>query len=224
MNVIAGLGRADPFADLGRLEAVKWLAFVAMVCDHVDLALFGRGVPWLHALGTFAFPAFCLTFGLGVATSSNPLAVAKRLVLPAIIAQAAWLVIRPEHPLNVLAVFAACAALEGTAGRWLGTKGAGYLALAGVAGYVGEGGPWGVMLVAGASAARDLRRWWPLATVGALWAVLVPTPGTLAALAAVAWWPASWPRIPRTRGLFAWAYAGHLAVLAALTLATLFAG
>lgn len=202
--------------DVGRLELVKWLAFAAMVADHVDLALFGRGVPWLHAVGSFAFPAFCLTFGAGLATSSDPVSVARRLMLPAIVAQAAWLLIRPEHPLNVLFVFAACAAVEATSSRWLGPKGAAYLLLAGVAGFAGEGGPWGVMLVAGASAARHLLRWWPVAAVGALWALLVPSVGTLAALAAFALWPASAPRLPRSRGLLAWAYAAHLALLAAL--------
>lgn len=201
--------------DVGRLEFVKGLAFLAMLADHLDLLVFGRAVPLLHELGRFALPVFALTFGLGLARSSDARAAGLRLLVPGGLAQIAWLFAYPAHPLNVLLVFAALAFVVSYAGPtvlrfWL-------LALALLAlDAVGEGGLFTVALVLGGYAAGLNGRWWPLLLVGATWVAVAPSAGALAAVLAVALWRSSWPRPPRARGWLAWGYAAHLHVLALL--------
>jgi len=205
-------------SDLARLEAVKWIAFAAMVLDHVDLALFGRGVPWMHQVGAFAFPVFCVTFGMGVAVSRSGVQVGLRLLAPALVAQVAWAIIRPDHPASILAVFVVFAVLS-HGPQSLALRIAGVVALALWSALLGEGGAATVILAAGGFAAMRLGRWWPMYAAGALWIALAPSLGALLAFAAVRFWPASWRRVPRVPGLLAWGYAGHLTLLAACLVA-----
>lgn len=207
--------RAGGLGDVGRLELVKWIAFVAMVADHVDLIAYGRTVPFLHELGAFAFPAFCLAFGLGLARAGDLGAIAARLLWPALAAQLAWMRVDASHPANVLAVFMCCALVLSYEVPPV-MRAAGVLFLAGWSWALGEGGPWGVLMVAGAFAAGRSGRWWPLLAGGAGWVALVPSAGAVAALLAVACWPARWPRLARWRGALAWAYPAHLVALALL--------
>lgn len=208
--IAAALSRAD----VGRLELVKWLAFGAMVVDHIDLAVFGRSVPWMHLVGGFAFPAFALCLGFGLACTRDPLAVGSRLVLPAVLAQVAWFFVEPDHPPNVLAMFALCA--FGLASPLAAT------AVVPVAWWLGEGGIFLPLLVAGGY--LSAREGWavPAVVSCALWAVLAGSPGALVALVVFLFAPSV--RLPRVRGLLAWGYAGHLALLAALKAALSLAG
>ena len=201
--------------DVGRLELVKVAAFLAMVADHVDLVLYERAVPWLHQLGAFAFPAFALTFGIGLARSRDPCAVARRLVVPGLLAQAAWWPLQPAHPVNMLLVFATLAAVLSVAGPAALRVGLLLGAALGV-GAVGEGGIFTVALVFGGYAAGLNGRWWPLLLCGGAWVAVAPSYGAVAALLAVAVWPANWPRPPRGRGWLAWGYPAHLLALAGL--------
>lgn len=200
----------DP-GDVGRLELVKWVAFAAMIADHVDLWLYGRGFG-MQALGAFAFPAFAFCFGLGLARSRDPMMVGARLVLPALFAQVAWFMGGFEHPLNVLGVFALCAfAMMPSAPPW------GRIALWGVVvvacGVGGEGGAFGA-LMAGAGVLAGLRRGWgPVFAAGGVWCLLLPSTAAVLSVVAVVLAPSRWPRLGRVRGLFAWAYAFHLLVL-----------
>jgi hypothetical protein len=192
--------------DLARLELLKWLAFLAMIVDHVGIAAFHRSVPELHVIGQFAFPVFCLAFGLGLAQSSNPDRVAARLVLPALVAQLAWVVIEPPHGLNVLGMFALCAvALDRL---WLVP-----LVLA-VSLVVGEGGPFLPVLVLAGVLASRLAMAAPIVGAGLAWATLIGSPVAAISALAVAFWPAG-ALVPRVPGLLAWGYALHLAALAA---------
>lgn len=205
--------------DVSRLEFVKWAAFVGMLLDHVDLAVFGRGQPWMHAIGGFCLPAFALCFGLGLARSADPMRVVERLVLPSVVAQAAWLVIQPEHPANVLVMFALCAliAVQAATSRWGLTVAAAIAVLAVSMG--GEGGPPLVLLVAGGYLASRLDRDWPVMLAGAVWWALVPSLGALLAVLAVLYWPPGAARLARRPGWLAWGYAGHLVALAGLVAA-----
>ena len=80
---------------MAHLELVKWLAFVAMVVDHVDLFLFNRTVPWMFEVGRFAAPAFAICFGIGLAFTRDAVAVADRLMWPAVLAQCIWILLAP---------------------------------------------------------------------------------------------------------------------------------
>jgi hypothetical protein len=202
-----GITLASDRPDLARLEFVKWAAFVAMVCDHVDLALFDRSVPWLHLVGGFAFPAFCLCFGVGLARTSDPVRVAGRLILPSVLAQVAWFWIDQAHPVNVLAMFALCAVAVRVA--WFGPI------VLGLAAFMGEGGLFLPALVAAGFYGARVGSTVPLAVAGASWGVLAASPGAFVAAAAVAWLPGRLPVLPRVPGLLAWGYTAHLAVLAA---------
>jgi hypothetical protein len=195
--------------DLSRLEVVKWIAFAAMVVDHVGVALLDRSVAWLHLVGGFAFPVFCFCYGLGLARTSDPLQVASRLIVPGALAQAAWFWIEPSHPVNVLGMFGLCAVAVRL--PWFAAV------VLGLAAVVGEGGLFLPLLVAAGFAAARWGSRVPLVVSGVAWAVLAHSPGALVATAAVARWPERWAvAVPRVPGLLAWGYAAHLALLAAL--------
>lgn len=205
----------NPVADVRRLEVVKWLAFLAMVADHVDLLWFGRSVPWLHQVGLFAFPVFALSFGLGLARSSAPLGVAWRLLVAGGVAQLVWFWLDPGHYANVLLVFAACAAVAFVSARsaplalglgalvlWLCSRG-------------GEGGLLGAVLVlAGWIAGRGVltageARALFLA-VGAWWLLLRPSWAAVLAFALVMFLPLIGTGVRRWRGALLWLYPAHL--------------
>lgn len=208
---------ADP-ADVGRLEVVKWAAFVAMIVDHVDLALFGRALGG-QVVGAFAFPAFALCFGLGLARTGEPGGVVARLVVPAVLAQVAWVFIEPGHRANVLIVFAAAAVcvMWHRVSPWMSA--AGFAVCAAIAVGQVEGGPLGVLIVAAGFAAGRLGVWWPVVLVGALWCVGAPSVGAVLGFLVPMLWPASIPRLPRLRGALMWAYPGHLVILATVVVA-----
>lgn len=198
------------------LEAVKWLAFAAMVADHVDLLLFGERLAVLDQIGRFAFPAFALCFGLGLSASGDPLQVAMRLFAPASLAQLAWVLVQPAHPANVLFAFAVFAAavgvyrrLEGAAARCV------IVACTVVVAFICEGGILGfVMMTGGYFAARF--GWLSMAASALPWLALLPSPAAAAAVAAPLLASHAGRALPRHGGLLMWAYPAHLGVLLAL--------
>lgn len=198
----------------GGLELVKWIAFAAMVADHVDLILLDRSVPWLNAIGRFAYPAFAVAFGLGLARSTDPLAVARRLLVPGLVAQVCWLLAPGGPALNVLLSFASVAFFVAMLdrSRW---HAAGALVLVLCLAPWLEGGPAGLLVASAAWAFARFRE--PVWLAGLLpMAVALPSVGLVAGLAA----PWIGQRVnlaaPRVPGLLAWAYAAHLAALVAL--------
>lgn len=202
------VGLADP----ARLEPVKWLAFLAMVCDHLALTLLPSH-QWLRQIGTFAFPAFALSFGIGLAGTSDPLRVAKRLIGPAIVAQLSWVAIFAGwHPWNVLVMFAACAVFVWLQRAELRAAFAGALVAVLVA-FGFEGGFMGFLLVGGAYLAARGSVWWMFPPV-AVWAALQPSVGFVLGVLAVLFAPRLSIQLPRRPGALAWAYAAHLWLLA----------
>lgn len=213
--------------DTPGLEAIKWLAFLLMVGDHLArYALPGLGpVPWL--LGRLVFPLFAIALGVGVSRRRDLHELAGRLVLWGCVAQGATLVAVPQfHQLNVLFTFAAGVALVQLArarGRALIARIAGAVAI-GVASVLVEYGTVGVLLVAcavwaGAEHATGegrARAWSKVAlflAVALLWPIN-QTPTALLALP-VAWALLRWPiELPRFRRLFYRGYAAQWLLVA----------
>lgn len=207
------------FADPARLEPLKWLAVVAMVCDHLAVALLPSH-QWLRQIGTFAFPVFFLAFGIGLAATSDPFRVAIRLLLPAAVAEVAWQVIDPGHAVNVLFVCsgAAFALWSWRTGRLFDRAVTVLVVVAGLKFGV-EGGVLGLALLAGAFLAARDAHWWSdglLILSIALWGLLVPSVGFFLGCAAVLAMPRLSFVFPRISGLLSWVYAQHLVLLAAL--------
>lgn len=202
----------------GEVEALKWLALLAMVADHVDLLLFGRSVPWLHDVGRAALPLFALVFGYNVARwGVDPLRVGLRIVPVALLSSAVWYATGAAVPLlNVLWAFAlfAFAVNDWQAGRrWWAVS---VLVLAGL---VSEGGwfTFGISLAGFWIYRRpaDVRGY--LGAVAAVAALEIVNGSAWAMLAvplvlAVRWWR---PQLPHLRGVFLWIYPAHVALLGA---------
>lgn len=197
------------------LETVKLLAFLAMLLDHIDLTLFGRGVPWMHAVGRFAFPVFCITCAIGFTLTRSPIRAALRLVPPAIVASIAWHFLPGGVPVHVLWVFAILGAstLLARDGTWL-LFAAAALSLIGL-GFLLEGGWPGVLLWY--SVYFGLRRRWLWPAVGFVHVVFGVLYASLGAcLGLLLPYLTLWlPGVPwRAPGFLAWGYPLHLSSLA----------
>lgn len=51
----------------GTLEALKWLALVAMLADHVNKYLFAHSLPWAYEVGRLALPLFLAVLAYNMA-------------------------------------------------------------------------------------------------------------------------------------------------------------
>lgn len=199
----------------GALEALKYLALLSMVADHVNKALFDGAVAWLVPVGRLAFPIFACMMAYNLARPNADYAkTLRRLVLVAalatpfhpVITGGAWL------PLNVLFTFfvAAAVIVQLQRGEW-------FWAAVSFAGALFVDYQWsGVGLVISA--------WWffrrPSWSAAA--AVLVSLAGvsllvgnawSFAAVPALLLAQHYAPAVPRLRWLF-WAfYPAHLALL-----------
>lgn len=199
-------------------EWVKWIAFAAMVCDHVDLLVFGRSLPVLYGIGRVALPVFLFTFAYGAALSSDPLRLALRVGLVGLVAQGVWaLVHTPLHYANVLLVMAGLAVVAWLPALWLRVLFGGVLA---VCGPFLEGGTYAVGLAVGV--ALGARRVGPygcaLAALG--WAVIAWAPGALVAAALLGLACVLDGPVGRRSGRWLlWAYPAHLVALAGLSVA-----
>lgn len=97
-----------PRISTGAIEALKWLALVLMVGDHVNLALFDRSLPVLTEIARIVFPIFAVLLGFNLARPGVDLRqVLLRLVLVATVAQPFHMLAFPYGflPLNVLWTF-----------------------------------------------------------------------------------------------------------------------
>ncbi len=67
----------------GALEALKWIALMAMTIDHVNKYLLNWSHPWMFALGRLAFPLFALilAYKLSQVPDAERAQVAKRVAL-----------------------------------------------------------------------------------------------------------------------------------------------
>lgn len=99
----------------GTNEAIKWLALLLMVLDHVNKYVLHNAVPALFAAGRLSFPlfAFVLAFNLarpGVAGGAGGRRLFKRLILFGAIASLPFVALGGLGwgwwPLNIMATFA----------------------------------------------------------------------------------------------------------------------
>jgi hypothetical protein len=211
----------------GAIEALKWLALLCMVVDHVNAALYGRELGVLaDVVGRIALPLFACVFGFNLARPGADagralwrLLLAGAIALPA---HAALFGVWGLWPLNILFTFALAA--------WVViVLRAGHARLA-LASFVLGGAlveywwPGVALVLATYAAARS-----PRLTVAdavavglALVGLCVLVNGNAYALLAV---PLALvvvhlaPHVPRLRGWFLWFYPAHLWVLALVGLA-----
>jgi hypothetical protein len=194
-----------------RLELLKWLAFVAMIFDHVSLFFFDHS-GLLFSIGRFAFPVFSMTFGIGLCLSRDPSTVLSRLLFPGLLAEVFWRFSSHSVGVNVLLSFwlvgVSCLLFERS-------RVAGSVALISLLFvHFMEGGFLTPLLVAGAYLATRFRSAGLLLLVSILGGLTLPFIGSALAFAALLLLPAV--PVPRFRW-FAWAYAGHVALFAVLT-------
>lgn len=201
------------------IEAAKWLAFVFMVADHVNIFLLpeGHSVPLLYLLGRLVFPMFalCLAFGLAERGSFVLDTTIRRLLLWACIAQVPWSMFH-DTGLNVLFSLAFGAMLY----QAFFVRGLGWvryvLAVAGVAlCFVSEFGLPGLVLVFGSLWWAESRSRWAAGVALFGLAALQTVNGTwFAMLGPLVFWALyKYAELPRLRHAFYWMYPGHLVLL-----------
>lgn len=203
------------------LEAIKWLALVLMLAEHVCFFVFGV-MPWtVFFLGRLVFPLFAIALAFGVAhkTPAEKFDVVYRLAAWGCVASLASSLIRDALPLNVLFTFAFGVTLD-SVWRLSGLRSwlLGLLILAG--GFAVEYGPMGVVAVSAfmvAARADTTRSAITFLLVGSLLICLAN--GNLfaafAPLVAVAI-SRGGIEVPRIKRLFYWTYAGQWPLFALL--------
>lgn len=211
----------------GSLEALKWIALVLMVGDHIDAVLFDRSVPWLFDLGRVAFPLFAFVLGYNLARPNPDWQVTYRrtlvrlLLFGCIAFPFSVLAFQRDDllPLNILFTFACALALVWCIRR-NDLRAAVIGSLVFLAGGVLVEFSWpGLLLVAAvwASFARPgiASQLSALACVAGLWFINANFHALLAIPLVIM---AAYVRIevPRWRWLFYVFYPAHLAVLAAV--------
>lgn len=207
----------------GSVEALKWIAFAAMVFDHVDVVLLDRGAPWLMYVGRLAMPIFAIVFGFNLARARDPIATIKRLALVGLAVQPiVWVTINRGQvlPLNILLTFAAGGLVAHLVRRDQVLPAIAVLAITSlfVDYFVA-----GVLLVASSSLYVWTRGPAALAGMAIAIAALCLVNGNAWALAGVAlvwsarWWPSI--DVPRWRWAFLVLYPAHLVALGAMAAA-----
>lgn len=105
------------------LDAIKLVAAVLMIGDHVDTILLDGHAVWLWRLGRIAFPLFCCVAALHLARGNDPGRYALMLLLLAVPTQPVYAAAFPYGTteasiLVTLAVGTALAAWLAKAGPW----------------------------------------------------------------------------------------------------------
>jgi hypothetical protein len=109
----------------GTLTALKWLAVVLMIVDHVDWLLFGEQLGFHATAGRLVFPLFGFVFAVNL---GRPFAFQRgvyrrsvmRLTLLGLAALPAYVMLAGALPLNIMFTLALVALLAWLveAGRW----------------------------------------------------------------------------------------------------------
>ena len=115
----------------GTAEALKWLALVLMVLDHVNKYLYHSALPWVFPIARISFPlfAFVLAYNLarpGTISNGAAVRVMKRLAIFALVAAIPHIILDGRFsPLNILATLLVATGTvylfeQGGLKRWLG--------------------------------------------------------------------------------------------------------
>lgn len=199
-------------------ELLKWLALVAMTCDHIAQVFYRGYVPLLSEVGRIAFPVFALVMAYNLAQGGDAGRSMRRLLIWGVIAQPAHaLAFGSLLPLNVLLSFAVAAGcvLAIQRRQWLLL-----VLLAGPVALFVDYAQAGLLLV--------LAGWWFFSSAAAFRAALV----LLAFAGLCAWNGNAWALLalpvlllgladfplPRTRWAFYGYYIGHLSLFACLSM------
>lgn len=91
------------------LDALKLLAMVLMVLDHINQACLGEGQPWMYYLGRGAFPLFAFVMACHLYRQTPLAGYLKRLVVFALLSQPVFVLALDEIGLNVLFTLALAA-------------------------------------------------------------------------------------------------------------------
>lgn len=202
----------------GQVEAMKWLAIIAMVIDHIDAYLFGRGLFGWHAVGRVAFPLFAVTLAIGVFGSLRDDVVRRvvvRLMLAGAVAQPLSMWLREDAVLNIMFTLTA-----GTIGAWALLRVTGWrqfvlVVLSLLMAMPCEFGLYGWAVVVACAVAVNVRSIalalvpaavWSLCYVNGSHAALLSLP-----LILMAFW---FPSVPRLKGFGYWFYPAHLLFIA----------
>lgn len=202
----------------GTLEALKWLALVCMVVDHVNQIVLDNTLgEWSQVVGRLAFPIFAVVFGYNLARPGlDYLAIAKRLLWVAVLVSPIYALVLAPWPVNVLftlgAVPLVLACWERDM-RWLAVC----LAL-GAGAYVDYLWPGLALVFAAFWYARRPRLGPLLLAVGSLvWiGQLLGNQYALLVLPLLIAATQLRVTVPRQGRFFLWFYAGHLAALGLL--------
>lgn len=100
----------------GTIEAMKWIALVAMTIDHVNKHLFQGSIAVMFGLGRLAMPlfVFVLAYNLmrpSVQGSERHTRIVRRLILWAVVATPVYVALNGLLPLNILFMLASIAAI-----------------------------------------------------------------------------------------------------------------
>ena len=206
------------------IELMKWVGLAAMLVEHVAHFALGVTNGWPFVVGRLAFPLFTIALAVGCAQKTIPelREVAARLFAWGMVAAISGMLVRQPVPLNVLFTFALGVVLHVVTrgfhvGRWL--VGAVVLFAAMFVEYKALG------VIAVAVALHGAREDRPASQCGwiALSLLLIASvkfnASAILALPAVFLINLGRIELPRVRGGFYWAYAGHWVVLGALGLA-----
>lgn len=205
----------------GTCEALKWIAFAAMLVDHANIVFLDRSADWMFQVGRVAMPIFAVVFGYNLARSRDPDAVIRRMILAGLLVQplAVWTINRGELlPLNILLTFAAGASLVRAADRGRMVQLAVLLVVSVAAMDYTILGPLLVAVSWRYFRDRGDAAFALLCLLAAALAMLNASPWTLLGFAAV--FAAGWVRIelPRAHGALLWLYGGHLGAFGLLRL------
>lgn len=90
----------------GSLEALKWLAAVLMVGDHVNRHLYEDRLPWLFEAGRLAFPIFAFVLASHLARTNLPPGAegrtARRMLISGAVATLPFAMLVGWWPLNIM--------------------------------------------------------------------------------------------------------------------------
>ena len=212
----------------GTAEALKWLALVLMVLDHVNQYLCDGSLPWAFPLGRLAFPLFAFVLAYNLARPhalSNGTAVRtmKRLAIFALIAAIPHVALDGRWlPVNILATLLVATGVivlfeQGGLKSWHGL-----LAFM-LGGYIVEGNWFAVAVCITAhyycKSPTILRLLSVFASLVVLGLFINANQWALAVLPVILAAPQVTIKINRHRNVFYWFYPAHLAVIELLQIA-----